>query len=34
MTLKIGSTHIGDNSPVFIVAEIGGNFSTFEQGKN
>ena len=33
MTLKIGSTHIGDNSPVFIVAEIGGNFSTFEQGK-
>lgn len=33
MTLKIGSTHIGNNSPVFIVAEIGGNFSTFEQGK-
>jgi len=31
--LKIGKSKIGDNNPVFIIAEIGGNFSTFEQGK-
>lgn len=32
-SLKIGKSKIGDNYPVFIIAEIGGNFSTYEQGK-
>ena len=32
-SLKIGSSRIGDNFPVFIVAEIGGNFCTYEQGR-
>lgn len=32
-SLKIGPSRIGDNFPVFIVAEIGGNFSTYDQGK-
>ena len=31
--LKINKSRIGDGNPVFIIAEIGGNFSTFEQGK-
>ena len=31
--MKIGSKVIGDNKPVYIIAEIGGNFSTFEHGK-
>ena len=31
--LKINKLRIGDGNPVFIIAEIGGNFSTFEQGK-
>ena len=32
-TLKIGKTRIGDKFPIYIIAEIGGNFSTFQQGK-
>ena len=32
-TLTIGKTKIGDNFPTYIIAEIGGNFSTFRQGK-
>jgi len=32
-SLAIGKSRIGDNFPVYIIAEIGGNFSTFEQGK-
>ena len=32
-SLKIGTSKIGDGNPVFIIAEIGGNFSTFKQGK-
>ena len=32
-SLKIGTSKIGDANPVFIIAEIGGNFSTYEQGK-
>jgi len=31
--LKINKSRIGDGNPVFIIAEIGGNFSTFEQGR-
>jgi len=31
--LTIGKSKIGDNFPTYIIAEIGGNFSTFEQGK-
>jgi len=31
--LKIGKSKIGDNFPTYIIAEIGGNFFTFEQGK-
>ncbi len=31
--LKIGKLKIGDNFPVFIIAEIGGNFATYEQGR-
>ena len=31
--VKINSTRIGDNFPVFVIAEIGGNFRTFAQGK-
>lgn len=32
-SLKIATSKIGDGNPVFIIAEIGGNFSTYEQGK-
>ena len=31
--MKIGSKIIGDDKPAYIIAEIGGNFSTFEHGK-
>ena len=32
-SLTIGKSRIGDNFSTYIIAEIGGNFSTFEQGK-
>lgn len=32
-SIKIGTSKIGDNHPTFIIAEIGGNFTTYKQGK-
>jgi len=32
-TVKIGETYIGDSHPSYIIAEIGGNFLTFEDAK-
>ena len=31
--VKIGNNIIGNTKPTYIIAEIGGNFSSFEQGK-
>ncbi len=31
--IKIGDTYIGDERPIYIIAEIGGNFLTFKQAK-
>lgn len=31
--VKVGKKIIGDGKPVYVIAEIGGNFSTFEDGK-
>lgn len=32
--VKIGHTTVGDNQPIYIVAEIGGNFTAFDQAKH
>lgn len=32
-TVKIGNDHVGDFYPIYIIAEIGGNFLNFEQAK-
>ena len=32
-SLTIDKSKIGDGFPIYIIAEIGGNFSTFQQGK-
>lgn len=32
--VKVGHTAVGDNQPIYIVAEIGGNFTTFDQAKH
>ena len=31
--IKLGDAYIGDSYPVYIIAEIGGNFINFEQAK-
>ena len=31
--VKVGKKIIGDGKPVYVIAEIGGNFSTFEDAK-
>lgn len=32
-SINVGTNNIGDNHPVFIIAEIGGNFNSFEKGR-
>ncbi len=32
-SIKIGNDYIGDNYPIYIIAEIGGNFLNFEEAK-
>ena len=32
-TVRLGSNVIGDGFPIYIIAEIGGNFTTFEQAR-
>ncbi len=32
-SVKIGNDYVGDSHPVYIVAEIGGNFLNFEEAK-
>ena len=31
--VKIGRKIVGDKKPVYVIAEIGGNFSNFQEGK-
>ena len=32
--VKLPNAEVGPGAPVYIIAEIGGNFSTFEQGQS